>query len=555
MDNQVVEPEPSPVAERWHVAHRRVLLLVGLAGLFRALLLLLPRQIRWDEPAYLLLGRSLLSGDGFTLTGVPEVHFPPLFPVLFGAVWKLVRNPELATDLWLVVAGALLVLPVYALAARAFDRSVATGAALLVAVFPGLSTSILYWGSMTEPVFLLLLYSAAWLLVRAVDLRDGRRAAAAGMLLGLAYLGRPEALGWLATLAVGAGVVVALTSRSRIRAAAAVVPALALGFALCAAPYVIYLHHETGRWLLTGKLGITYELGEAVLEADPALYDEITNAIDPQSGEVRWESQQRFEPVADHRMAELAQRIGGNLQRLLRRAAVQPVFPILLVPFVFLAWLEGSWRPQRWSKEAWLWALVLPVGAFLGYHVQQRFFAPAFPALLVWTAAGIAAARRWLARRWPRWRLTAQAPALVAIAILAVAHATVLREELGTLREVHRNAGLWLRDHSPRDARILSYELDVCVWAERRCLLFPRAPLEEVLAYARQKGGTYVLVDEAESREARPFLLPLLDPAIPPPEGLERLFTTSDAHGRAVVFGIAASTKADRRLTARSERQ
>jgi hypothetical protein len=291
--------------------------------------------------------------------------------------------------------------------------------------------------------------------------------------------------------------------------------------------------------MLSGKLGITYDLGAAVLTSDAARYDEITNAIDPETGEVRWESERRFETPPAPRTASLAVRVLGNLRRIAARAAVQPVFPIALLPFVFVAWLGKSWRRDRWAAEAWLWASALPVLAFLAYHVHQRFFAPAFPALLVWTAAGLATAGDWLARRWPaagRWPWRAL---LVAVAAsFALAHATVLRTQLPTLRDVHRDAGLWLRDNSPADARVLAYELAVCVWARRSCLQFPRASIEDVLAYARERGGSYVLIDEEESREARPFLLPLLDPAANLPEGLERVFTTSDAHGRAVVFRI-----------------
>ncbi|HEX9732206.1 MAG TPA: glycosyltransferase family 39 protein [Thermoanaerobaculia bacterium] len=532
MSHPVADPEtPDP--------RRRLALLVAVAAAVRALLLLLPRQIRWDEPAYLLIGRSLWSGGGFTLTGAPEVHYPPLFPALFGGTWKLVGSPEAATNLWLVVAGALLVLPVHALAARAFDRRVAFGAALLVAVFPGLTTSVLYWGSMTEPVFVLLLYWAAWLVLRGVEAGDWRRPAAAGAVLALAYLGRPEAVGWAVSLAAAAVAVRALAGKLRSWRTAAILAALGLSFALFAVPYVLYLHRETGLWMLSGKLGITYDLGAAVLTSDAARYDEITNAIDPETGEVRWESERRFETPPAPRTASLAVRVLGNLRRIAARAAVQPVFPIALLPFVFVAWLGKSWRRDRWAAEAWLWASALPVLAFLAYHVHQRFFAPAFPALLVWTAAGLATAGDWLARRWPaagRWPWRAL---LVAVAAsFALAHATVLRTQLPTLRDVHRDAGLWLRDNSPADARVLAYELAVCVWARRSCLQFPRASIEDVLAYARERGGSYVLIDEEESREARPFLLPLLDPAANLPEGLERVFTTSDAHGRAVVFRI-----------------
>ena len=45
-----------------------------LAALFRAGLLALPRVIRWDEPNYLWLGRALLTGQPYSISGVPELH-------------------------------------------------------------------------------------------------------------------------------------------------------------------------------------------------------------------------------------------------------------------------------------------------------------------------------------------------------------------------------------------------------------------------------------------------------------------------------------------------
>ena len=41
---------------------------------------LLPRAVKEDESAYLLLGHNLVTGNGFTYTGYPELHFPPLHP-------------------------------------------------------------------------------------------------------------------------------------------------------------------------------------------------------------------------------------------------------------------------------------------------------------------------------------------------------------------------------------------------------------------------------------------------------------------------------------------
>ncbi|HKI86964.1 MAG TPA: hypothetical protein VKA53_09485, partial [Thermoanaerobaculia bacterium] len=100
---------------------------------FRLFLVSLPRVMRWDEPAYLLLGRAIWFGHGFRLDGLPELHYPPLFPFLFGASDRFLSRGEWATDFWFVLAGTALVYIVYRFASEVYDIHVGRIAALLVA--------------------------------------------------------------------------------------------------------------------------------------------------------------------------------------------------------------------------------------------------------------------------------------------------------------------------------------------------------------------------------------------------------------------------------------
>ncbi|MBC7224824.1 MAG: glycosyltransferase family 39 protein, partial [Anaerolineae bacterium] len=133
----------------------------------RAGLASLPRVIRWDEPDYLWLGRSLFSGQGYTIGPFPDLHYTPLLPVLVGPMVRVLPNPEWASAFWYVVLGAALVWPVYGLGRAIFGPSVARGAAVLTACFPALTILPLYWGTMTEPPYLLLLFAGLYAAYRA----------------------------------------------------------------------------------------------------------------------------------------------------------------------------------------------------------------------------------------------------------------------------------------------------------------------------------------------------------------------------------------------------
>src|SRR5436305_196830 len=228
---------------------KALLALTSTAFAFRFALLLLPRVIRWDEPVYLLLGRNLWSGLGFTFSGHPELHHSPLFPLLAGATLKLTGRPEAASDVWYVLFGTLLI-----------------------------------------------------------------------------------------------------------------------------------LHRHTGQWMISGKLGITYEIGRAVETGDPVLYDEIINTLDA-DGEIRAASEARYQRgeagTAAVKPAEASGRFLRNLGHVLRSSLSSEIFSALLL--VSAAWwlVRGAWKKTRDDRdmetgagrrlegEILVAARVAPVTAFL----------------------------------------------------------------------------------------------------------------------------------------------------------------------------------------------
>ena len=61
-----------------------------------------------DETAYLGSGMSLVAGDGFERGGEPELHFPPVVPVLLGLASEVFADPHTgAVVLTLVSSTAL----------------------------------------------------------------------------------------------------------------------------------------------------------------------------------------------------------------------------------------------------------------------------------------------------------------------------------------------------------------------------------------------------------------------------------------------------------------
>ena len=305
-----------------------------------------------------------------------------------------------------------------------------------------------------------------------------------------------------------------------------------------ALPQLLFLHRHTGQWMISGKLGITYEIGRAMEAGDPVLYDEIINTLDA-DGEIRAASEARYRRgqagTAGVKPAEASGRFVRNFGHVLKSSLSSEIFSaLLLLP---AAWwmLRGPWSRRRLEAEILMIATVAPVASFLAFHVQQRFFAPAFPGLLIWTAAGL----QDLFRRLPagRTRSVATAVAVLALAGYFVgADVVIARHGMATSDFGHEEAGLWLRAHSAPDARIMTQDTAIAVYAGRGYVFSPRAPMDRFLEYGRRHGATHVVVDETEVTVVRPFLKSLLGS---PPSGLALLWTGRDRHaGRTLVFGV-----------------
>ena len=304
----------------------------------------------------------------------------------------------------------------------------------------------------------------------------------AGVLTGLAFLARPEGVLWMVSLWGAALLVWGLRGRLKERRTLAALMVLPLVFLAVAAPQLLFLRRHTGRWMISGKVGITYEIGRAVETADPVLYDEIVNTLDA-DGEIRAASESRYQRgeagTAAVKPAEASGRFLRNLGHVLKSSLTSQIFSaLLLLP---AAWwmVRGPWSRRRLEAEILLVAAVAPVASFLAFHVQQRFFAPAFPGLLIWTAAGLQDLFRRLSA--VRWRLARPATAAAALALAGYAvwaDLEIARHGIATSDFGHEEAGLWLKAHSAPGAQIMTQDTAISVYADRGYVFSPRAPIE-----------------------------------------------------------------------------
>ena len=468
--------------------------------------------------------RAAFSGARLALTG-DELHYAEIlhrflhgrfldgisgywsyaYPMLAWPFGRLLGDAEAGLRLLSILAGAATVVPVSLVARRLWGDRAALFAGLLTALHPLLiefST-----GAFTESVFSLLLASA---LLAAIGLFRGGgvlRAAAAGGLLGLAWLVRPEAVAVLAII-----LPVFLAGASVPRARRVVLAGIVAGvFLVPVLGHGVLMHRATGRWTTGSKAAVN--LSSPVIWEEGLERERFVYTLD-ETG-----TRRRIETLGERGLAEVLRERGGTiaehwLRNLLRSPAAIPA--LLVSPLLFLLVPLGvagrRWPAGRRAEETLLVFVGLcPFLLYSLFRVQVRYLEPFLPVYLLWGGAGCVVAADWLRRALPGRGWIATAALFAVFASLVPFGATKYRATRAGQRPEYREIGAWIQENVEGAVVMAPPGCPVSYYAGDPVASFvPWTDPAGLVSFARARGFTHLVADEAWLRERRPTLAPLL---------------------------------------------
>jgi hypothetical protein len=457
--------------------------IAGVALTIRLYLSLTSFCISGDGVAYLAMAQGFASGDPAV---VLRSVFSPLYPLMVAGMHSIVPDWELAGNLVSALMGTAAVATIYLMTREVFARrDLALGAAALAAIHPelaGYSAAV-----RTESGYVFLTTGTVWLLMRSSRTRRPGIAAMVGVMGGLAYLYRTEAIGL--AMAAPAGLIAAALIWRQCESgwALGAVSFIAVGFLAVAGPYLVYLRVSLGHWSVGREFtaAMMYGMADAARNSEAWRNLGYSGSISP------------FAPLfADPQIyfRKVASDFAVSAYNF-----VQALNPILAVALAAGLWRRGRGLMGNFG-EAFLAAIV--VFYYCGFafsYTGTRFMVHLIPFTFGWVVIGIEAAAAAAARtaRGAGWRMPAEViPIAVALALLPRTLWPIGYDMRGI-----RYAGQAIARRQAKPDAVVAHDGRIAWYAGARFVPLPDRSLGELCEWiATLDHAGYLVIDDREER-------------------------------------------------------
>ena len=463
-----------------------ILFLVGIAFGLRLYAVLMAKGIAMDSAGYGLMARDFLKGD--FIQGLSWA-FHPLYPLLIALITPDATHVEIVGRLISLFWGTFTLIPLYYLVKEAIGRKEAFFTAIFYAFQPYLVT---YSGMLlTEATYWGLLVLSVYFFWTGLKKENIWRIALSGSLLGLAYLTRPEGVGYV--LVYLGWIVVDGVLNQKWFKKFIFMGVLALSVFVFVIPYVRYIHQETGQWLISKK---AVEIQSQLLQKQL----EETNS----STEVEQEKSAENNSNILMLLQNIVKYLPFVIYHYLR------AYHFVLWPFLFFGLIRLRQKNVP-LYECFIASLILfHLFSLSTFHPSTvRFSIPVVPLSLLWAGTGVLEIHRRLAKfnavnaaRGTTW--------LIIIALLIQLPQSFIPERAH--RAYQKGIGLWLQKNTPDNAIIMSNSPIETFYGEREFIQLPfgdptaKGPgtsYEEIIRYAKQRGVQFILINH-NTHESNP---------------------------------------------------
>jgi hypothetical protein len=152
-----------------------------------------------------------------------------------------------------------------------------------------------------------------------------------------------------------------------------------------------------------------------------------------------------------------------------------------------------SWKGNFFIiSSRFYFGMVFPI-----FFISRRYASQMIPISLPWAAFGFLGLTEWVHRRWWKGiqqnRFSALVLLVVLIGLFIQGRITPTRER----RFIYKEAGLWMKDHLPRDVNVMSRFPQEAFYSGLPWVQMFDGSYKETLQKARSRNVRYLVTDEA----------------------------------------------------------
>ncbi|MBA7671037.1 hypothetical protein ES703_79188 [subsurface metagenome] len=505
-----------------------------------------------DGVGLAISGKNLFSGLGYSLQGHPQLSHSPLYPILIGISWWFTHNLEFSGQIVSVIAGSLLVAPVFYLAKQMYTRKTGILCAIFVIICPPLvfgSTEV-----RVASLYTLLLSAMVAIGWRALQSRRLLWSALTGLMLALCFLTRPEAIMFLPIFLL----LYLLLFKLKVGLSSSIIKSIVLKsavliviFVLVSFPFWHFLHRHTGRWTLTTRGPYTF-IGYYGGNFEKVNFELASN---PEAAQLKWLEQGGLLNFVISNRHKLLARWGDNVVSLwsgqdkqaklleIPRWALRGGL-VLLAAFVIFGFIKFIRTRHIAAKHIYLLIIASSSLIYFFFAIDWRYFYPYFPFLLIGLAE-IAI----MIRDWGRKNITygnrafAKIAGYLPIGVLLVSMSSysgiLIGKKMNYAPYEYKIMGQWMKENinDIENKIVMSRKLGVPFYAGARYEPLYYGEYPGLITYARSRKVDYLVIDDWTIPKTRPQFAFLLKEDKKHP-GLELVDTVRYKDRKTVLYKI-----------------
>lgn len=479
-----------------------------------------------DGVGYAISGKNLLSGLGYSFQGHPQVVNPPFYPILIGMSWLFTHNLEFSGQIVSVIAGSLLVIPVFYLAREMYTKK--TG--ILAAVFIVICPPLIFGSTEVRVASLYTLLLSATVAIGWKALRSNRViwSALMGLMLALCYLTRAEAIMFLPIFLVLYLILFKLNiglSSSIVKSIVLKSTVLIAVFALVSFPFWVFLHRHTGKWTLSARSPYTF-IGYYGGDWEKVSFE---LASDVEAAQLKWQEEGGLLKFVVSNRHKLLARWGHNMVSIWSgedKQAELLEMPrwvlrgglILLALFLSFGFIKFIQARHIATKHIYLLIIAASSLVYFFFAVDWRYFFPYIPFPLIGLALITSRVQDWGKRTSAcGHRAFAKIVVYLPVGLLVLGmssySAVLIGRKLGYAPYEYKIMGQWMKENISdiEKKTVMSRKVGVAFYAGARHEPLYYGEYPGLIKYAKSRKVGYLVIDQWTIPKTRPQFAFLLE--------------------------------------------